>query len=119
MGGKGSGPKKEPTTLLREALAALDGDIPGLFERLKEWAEGKSVVCPHCGRDTGMRTADTVAFEAAKELIDRRLGKTKHMTDVTVHGSVDMALNLFKVAVQEIELSDRKQLMEGKDASEI
>jgi hypothetical protein len=40
----GAGRKKEPTTLLKEVVDNLDGDIPSLFEKLKQLCLSLSMV---------------------------------------------------------------------------
>lgn len=83
MGGKGSGRPKEPKRLAKEALDDVNTDK--LFRQLDKWAEGKPVICPYCDKDTGARTADTVALQSAIELLNRKLGKPaqKHEIDIT------------------------------------
>ena len=53
----GAGRKKDPTTLLKEAINSLDSDIPAIFAKLKE-------LC--------LKEGDT---KACMYLCDRRLGK--------------------------------------------
>jgi len=86
----GAGRKKTPSTQLSEALSNLDGDIPSLFDKLKQWAEGTSVICPYCKKDTGIHTADNVALQAAIEIINRRLGKPKQVSEVDVTERIEL-----------------------------
>lgn len=69
----GAGRKKVPSTIMRDAIDTID--VPSCIKRLEEWAKGKEVICPHCGCDTGARTADTVALQSIIELLNRKLGK--------------------------------------------
>jgi len=74
-----SGPRKSPTSQLREGLEQLQGDIPGILEKLKDLAFGKPIVCQHCGGETGQKGIDR---EAAIYLVDRIMGKPKQVQEV-------------------------------------
>ena len=89
MGGVGSGPRKKIKGQLRDAIQNIDAEA--LFKKLGEFAEGHSVICPYCNKDTGTYTADGVVIEAIKELLNRRLGKPvqRQEIDVTSHIQLD------------------------------
>lgn len=125
-GGKrvGAGRRKTPSTQLKEALAGLDGRIPGLFDKLEQWAEGKEVICPHCHKGTGITVPDNVALQAAVELINRRLGKPKQVQEIDITERIELttdqaAMILLKAqeAQQAIE-GEYKALPEGVTASD-
>lgn len=73
MGGIGSGRKKKPGRVLRDAIEEIN--IEEILSNLQDWAKGKPVICPNCGKDTLACTADTVALQSAIELLNRKLGK--------------------------------------------
>jgi hypothetical protein len=85
MGGTGSGRKRKPGTLLRDAIEGID--IEGIINSLTSWAKGKEITCPHCNEPTGAYTADTVALQSAIELLNRKLGKP-------VQKNIDIVANI-------------------------
>jgi len=78
----GAGRKKTPTTQVKDAIDAID--VPACLGRLEQWAQGNPVICPFCGRDTGIKTADTVAIQADLELLNRKLGKSRQVTELDI-----------------------------------
>ena len=83
MGGPGSGRTKLVKREVRDAINEIN--VEEIFSNLREWAKGTPIVCSYCGKDTGARTADTVALQSAIELLNRRLGKPvqRHEVDIT------------------------------------
>ena len=118
MGGPGSGRKKLPKRIMKDAIDTIEVDK--IIKRLQEWSKGEEVICPLCGERTGKRTADTVALQSAIELLNRRLGKPvqRHEVDITetIQLSADQVLRL----LQRYQLAEAefKQLPGGEDASE-
>lgn len=112
MGGIGSGRKPLPKTDLKNALSQLEGDIPGIIERLKRLAYGKPVHCPVCGAEVGISKIDR---DAAIYLIDRVLGKPKQQTDVDVTHHIELSADQCQelIARQTAALNEAKQLPEG------
>ena len=82
MGGIGSGRKKLPKRLFKDAIANINESE--IIESLRTWAKGKPVICPHCLKDTGAYTADTVALQAAIELLNRKRGKVPQSVQLDV-----------------------------------
>jgi len=117
MGGPGSGRKKLPKRIMKDAIDTIEVDK--IIKRLQEWSKGEEVICPFCGERTGKRTADTVALQSAIELLNRRLGKPvqRHEVDITetIQLSADQVLRL----LQRYQLAEAefKELPGGEDAS--
>ena len=88
MGGVGSGPRKQVRGQMKDAIDNVDVDR--LFKKLEAWAEGKEVVCPHCGERTGAYTADTVALQSILELLNRRLGKSVQKS-ISLTGNIQLS----------------------------
>ena len=92
-----SGRKRIPRTALRQALTELEGDVPGLFARLKEIAHGRLFVCPSCGAMVDKCPAcfkplkvTVPDVEAAKYLVDRVLGRPRQQVEVDVLHTVQL-----------------------------
>lgn len=76
----GAGRKKEPKTLVKDALERLDADIPAIFQKLTE-------------------TALAVDVKAAVYLIDRRLGKPKDKAEIEVDVPVSTLADIARKAI--------------------
>jgi hypothetical protein len=98
MGGIGSGRKKLPKRLFKDAIQNIDDNE--IFDSLKHWAKGKEVICPYCNRQTGAYTADTVALQAAIELLNRKRGKVPQSVQLditeTIHLNADQIDQVIK-----------------------
>ena len=88
MGGIGSGRKKLPKRLFKDAIQNIDDSE--IIDSLMTWARGKEVVCPSCGKATGAYTADTVALQAAIELLNRKRGKVPQQVQLDVTENVQI-----------------------------
>ena len=88
MGGVGSGPRKKPSTQLKDAIAEIN--IPKIVRNLEKWSQGKEVICPHCQECTGVYVPDTVALQSAIELLNRRLGKPVQKTELDVTHNIQL-----------------------------
>ena len=106
MGGPGSGPRKLPSTILKEAISNLEGDIPGIIEELKKLACGKPVKC-ECGREVGLKQIDR---EAAIYLIDRVLGKPAQRTEVDITERIVLSSVQIEKIMQRYQLASRLML---------
>ena len=112
MGGPGSGPRKLPSTTLKEAISKLEGDVPGIIEELKKLAYGKPVLCPECGHEVGLKQIDR---EAAIYLIDRVLGKPTQRTEVDITERIVLTSVQIEKIMQRYELAQRLMLPAGVD----
>jgi len=106
MGGPGSGPRKLPSTTLKEAISKLEGDIPGIIEELKKLAYGKPVKC-ECGREVGLKQIDR---EAAIYLIDRVLGKPAQRTELDITERIVLTSVQIEKIIQRYQLAQRLML---------
>ena len=113
MGGPGSGPRKLPSTTLKEAISNLEGDIPGIIEELKKLAYGKPVLCPECGHEVGLKQIDR---EAAIYLIDRVLGKPTQRTEVDITERIVLTSVQIEKIMQRYQLAQRLMLPAGVDS---
>ena len=109
MGGPGSGARKQPITTLKESLANLEGDIPGIIDELKKLAYGKPVKC-ECGREVKLKQIDR---EAAIYLIDRVLGKPTQRTEVDITERIVLTSVQIDKIIQRYQLAQRLMLPEG------
>ena len=114
MGGPGSGPRKLPSTTLKEAISNLEGDIPGIIEELKKLAYGKPVLCPECGHEVGLKQIDR---EAAIYLIDRVLGKPTQRTEVDITDRIVLTSVQIERIMQRYQLAQRLMLPAPVDKS--
>ena len=108
MGGKGSGRPKEPKQLAKEAVGREDVDK--LFQRLHEWAEGKPVICPHCFKDTGARTADTIALQSTLELLNRILGKVPQQVQLDITEKIQLTADQVDLLIERYRIASQAQL---------
>ena len=113
MGGPGSGPRKLPSTTLKEAISNLEGDIPGIIEELKKLAYGKPVIC-ECGRKVGLKQIDR---EAAIYLIDRVLGKPAQRTELDITERIVLTSVQIEKIMQRYQLAQRLMLPAGHDVN--
>ena len=84
----GAGRKKTPSRQFRDAIQNIDDSE--IIENLTTWARGKEVVCPHCLRNTGAYTADTVALQSALELLNRKRGKVPTQVQVDITETIQL-----------------------------
>jgi len=88
MGGIGSGRKKLPKRLFKDAIQNInDSEI---IDSLQSWAKGKEVICPHCTKPTGAYTADTVALQSAIELLNRKRGKVPQSVQLDITETIQL-----------------------------
>lgn len=107
----GAGRKKKPSTQIKDAIDSIN--INEIFEKLELWAKGEPVKCPYCGKDTGKFTADNVALESAKELLNRRLGKSVQRQELDVNVNVTQIATVYREALTEAE-GEYKEIIEGE-----
>ena len=88
MGGTGSGRKKLPKRLFKDAIQNIDDSE--IIESLQTWARGKEVVCPRCNQPTGAYTADTVALQSAIELLNRKRGKVPQSVQLDITETIQL-----------------------------
>ena len=105
MGGPGSGPRKLPSTTLKEAISNLEGDIPGIIEELKKLTYGKPVKC-ECGREV----VKQIDREAAIYLIDRVLGKPAQRTELDITERIVLTSVQIDKIMQRYQLAQRLML---------
>ena len=111
MGGTGSGRKKLPKRLFKDAIESInDSEI---IESLSNWARGKEVVCPHCNQLTGAYTADTVALQSAIELLNRKRGKVPQSVQVDITEKIQLSADQIDQLIQRYEIATRAQLPPG------
>ena len=115
MGGPGSGARKQPITTLKESLANLEGDIPGIIEELKKLAYGKPVKC-ECGREVKLKQIDR---EAAIYLIDRVLGKPTQRTAVDITETIVLSPIQIDKLMERYRISARLMLPTGHDVNKV
>ena len=84
----GAGRKKTPSTQLKDAIDNLN--VTEAFKRLETWAKGEPVICPWCNKNTGKRTADTVALQSNLEIINRKLGKVPQSVQVDITETINL-----------------------------
>ena len=98
MGGRGSGRRKEPSRLFKDAIERIDDHE--IIESLMSWAKGREVVCPHCNEHTGAFTADTVALQSAIELLNRKRGKVPQNLQVDVTERIELSADQIDVLIE-------------------
>jgi len=101
----GAGRKKTLGHTLRDAIDSIDCDR--IFTQLDEWSKGKPVVCPHCFKDTGARTADTVALQSALELLNRRLGKSVQQVSIDITEQIVLSADQIDTILQRYEIASK------------
>jgi hypothetical protein len=101
----GAGRKKAISTSFREAIDTID--IPRIVQKLKEWTEGKEVVCPHCGENTGCSIPDTVSLQSAIELLNRRLGKVPQQVQVDVTQTIQLSADQVDLLLLRYQIAQR------------
>jgi len=123
MGGIGSGRKKLPKRLFKDAIESID-DYE-IIDSLRTWAKGKEVVCPYCLRNTGAYTADTVALQSALELLNRKRGRVPQQVQVDITETIQLSadqietvLHRYLPQIVEIYKPEIKLLMEGNNVQE-
>lgn len=92
-----SGRKKEPTTVIKEALDKLEGDIPQLLASLKERAIEKG---------------DIVALTY---LIDRILGKPTQKSELDLSGEIEIAPAMMRQLLE----TARRHSIESRQALQL
>lgn len=106
-----SGRKKLPSTSIKEALEALDADIPAIFQALKHNAVRElEITCPDCGHSfkiPGVGDKDSAIY-----LIDRRLGRPKQALDVSAKTMLFTADD-YRLALEVAEAEERGLLAAG------
>jgi len=108
MGGIGSGRKKLPKRLYKDAIQ--DINVEEIIGNLRDWAKGKQVVCPHCNRPTGAYTADTVALQSAIELLNRRLGKVPQQVQLDITEKVQLTADQVDLLIERYRIASQAQL---------
>jgi len=116
-----SGRRKEPTTLMREALERLRGNASELLEELKQAAleSTKEITCPACKHKHTIASSGDI--QALTYLLDRIYGKAKQSMEVegTVSLPPDFVRNLLEEAWARHKLSLQPQIevleIEGGD----
>ena len=94
-----SGRKKVISTLVNEALLAVDQQLPAIFTALiKRAADGDR--------------------DAQIYLIDRRLGKPKQQTDLELKGGKELGAGMV-TKIMEIATQARREFIEGGNAIQI
>jgi len=111
MGGIGSGRKKLPKRLFKDAIQNIDDNE--IIESLMAWAKGKEVVCPHCEKGTGAYTADTVALQSAIELLNRKRGKVPQQVQVDITEKIQLSGDQCDALIERFKLAQRALLNEG------
>ncbi|MCJ7828624.1 MAG: hypothetical protein MUP81_02655 [Dehalococcoidia bacterium] len=112
MGGIGSGRKKKPGRLLRDAIQEIN--IEQIIHNLQEWSRGKEVICPHCNEPTGAWTADTVALQSAIELLNRRLGKVPQSVQLDITETLQLSADDIDKLVERFKIAQRALLPLGE-----
>ena len=114
----GAGRKKTLGHTLRDAIDSIDCNR--IFTQLDEWAKGRPVVCPYCLKDTGARTADTVALQSALELLNRRLGKSVQQVTVDLTEQIILSGDQIDAIIERYEIASKAiegeyKLLKGGD----
>jgi len=108
MGGIGSGRKKLPKRLFKDAIQNIDDSE--IIESLRVWARGKQVVCPSCGKATGAYTADTVALQAAIELLNRKRGKVPQQVQLDITEKIQLTADQVDLLIERYRIASQAQL---------
>ena len=98
MGGTGSGRKKLPKRLFKDAIERIDDTE--IIDSLMTWARGKEVVCPHCNESTGCYTADTVALQSALELLNRKRGKVPQSVQLDITEKIQLSADQVDLIIE-------------------
>jgi len=106
----GAGRKKEPTTLLKEAINNLEGDMPAIIEELKKLALGKPVKCPNCGAEVGLKQIDR---EAGIYLVDRIFGKPTIHTELDITDRIELSSEQIERIIQRYQIAERLMLSQA------
>lgn len=107
----GAGRKKTPSKQLRDAIEGID--VEGIVKSLRDWAKGKEVYCPHCLKNTGKYTADTVALQSAIELLNRRLGKVPQSVQLDITETIQLDADQVMRLIERYKIATRAMLTEG------
>ena len=108
----GAGRKKTPSKQLRDAIDGID--VEGIVKNLRDWAKGKEVICPHCLKNTGAHTADTVALQSAIELLNRRLGKVPQSVQLDITETIQLDADQCNALIERFRIAQRALLTEGE-----
>ena len=107
----GAGRKRSLRLEWRDAIDNID--VAGLVKKLEEYAEGKPVICSVCGNECG-RLPDTLAIQAAIELLNRRLGKPVQKTELDITERIVLTSVQIEKIMQRYQLAQRLMLPAGK-----
>lgn len=108
MGGIGSGRKKLPKRLFKDAIQNIDDNE--IIGSLQAWAKGKEVICPHCSEPTGAYTADTVALQSAIELLNRKRGKVPQSVQLDITETIQLNADQVDLLVERFKIAQRAML---------
>ena len=103
----GAGRKRSLRLEWRDAIDNID--VAGLVKKLEEYAEGKPVICSVCGNECG-RLPDTLAIQAAIELLNRRLGKPTQRTELDITERIVLTSVQIEKIMQRYQLAQRLML---------
>ena len=112
MGGIGSGRKKLPKRLFKDAIQNIDDSE--IIESLRVWARGKQVICPSCGTPTGAYTADTVALQAAIELLNRKRGKVPQQVQLDITEKIQLTADQVDMLIERYRIAQLALLQQGE-----